>query len=292
MGKYLKLKFRGAGIFPKINDLDRFTKQFKSKDQSLVSGKNTRKYSQERDSISFYAEHITQHQISNMLHVLFGERPVPKNRCVLYNKIDKYQIMSENSYLRIDNYQFSGNLITETIQTKKALHNSWNPVVYVTWNLLKKYAGRELYDDFISILNSNNINTSLKVSDVVNEIRKLFINNYINFKEKLKLNKKTAFINYVFGDEKGEYLMQFTQSKGINLCVQTAVSKILKLSGEIIIPIDDDDLEKLRKSKGCATILDGGIVHIDKVINAINFSKDRILSDGFKEVKNISTETY
>lgn len=343
MSKYIKLIFKDASIFPKLKKDDFFLKQFETKDQVLLPGKH--KYNTKirfsREDIPFYKEYITVYHISNVIHSLFGERPVPKNRKVIYPIIDKYFKMSENSYLKIYEYiennigdkislrstgksgeitkkindeifeikigrelikvsssDIIPNLHVDTIQVKKPFNDSWNPNVVVTWLLIKDYIGDELFTEFISLLKLLDINTETTLLKAITEIREKVINNeeYKKFEEKLKFNKKSNLILYINGrnDTNGNliYPNLFSMAKETTHCVNTAISKSLKLSGEIIIPVENLDIDKLRNSKGSATILDGGIVYIKGIIQEHNFNEDRIFIEGFKKVKDISTETY
>ena len=66
------------------------------------------------------------------------------------------------------------------------------------------------------------------------------------------------------------------------------VDKITRLSGSIIIPIDDLQLERIRNGSGAARLLDGGIVLIESVTNERYMSSDAL--DGYTKLSDISTE--
>jgi len=71
------------------------------------------------------------------------------------------------------------------------------------------------------------------------------------------------------------------------LNINNGIEKVVILRGEILIPVSDEDVEQLRQNKGCATILDGGMVWIKGLVNG-----DHLSIEGFEKVGEISTEKY
>jgi hypothetical protein len=62
------------------------------------------------------------------------------------------------------------------------------------------------------------------------------------------------------------------------------------LDGEILIPVNDKDIERLREySSGSCTILDGGLVEIDRVLDESSI-RTRDLEDKYKKVSELSIE--
>lgn len=297
---YLKLKFENATIFPKPEKGNKYLNQFKNTDKSLKVGKFKSEdiIRFDREDIPFYREYITINHISNVIHVLFGERPVPKNRTTIYSLIDKYFIKAQESYLRINTDKLDNdNYISEFIQTRKPFHDSWNPNLYINWLIIEKYLGDTLYNEFIVILKLYKIDYQINLSDSLENIRIIFKDNrddviIVDFIDNLRKNKKTPMINYLILDKTGKYLNQFSMSKEINSTVNNGISKCVILSGDIIIPVDKKDIEIIKNNKGCATILDGGIVSISNIIYQHNFNENRLLEEGYRRVSEISTETY
>ena len=139
MSKYLELHFRDAGLFRKHEDCRDI--------MFNMAGREKRK------SVTEFIEPITVHQISNMLHVLFGERPKPINRETEYNKIDYIFEKALASYLLIETYKTpNGEYYKETIQTKKSVHNAWNTVSYMNWQRVKRLLGNDFYSLLILTL--------------------------------------------------------------------------------------------------------------------------------------------
>lgn len=276
MNKYLVLKFENATLFK--------NKRTKDKIFDLLNGNRDRKDEQ------FFKEPITVYQISNMIHVLFGERPVPSLRKVLYSKNDYLFEKAKKSYLKIDNYmRFNDNkkefeYTKEIIQTKKAVYNAWNPQSFLNWNRVFKLLEKDLYDEFLVILKEEfNISPKKDIFIDVVKIIKNSKNKRLNdFYNKINKMGKTSLTNDINNDT-----VQINMNPRTTLTVNNGIEYITKFNGEILVPIDDNDIEKIKNNKGCATLLDGGLVYIKKIEDAKKLS-----IDGFKLVEEISTEKY
>lgn len=269
MDKYLVLTFKNARLF-------------RTQDFSFdMYG------SQKSADAKMFEEPITVHQISNMIHVLFGERPVPSKREVLFKKNDYLFEKANQSYLKIDSYKNYNekhdryDLSKEFMQTKKAVYNSHRSVGLVYWKRVSRYLGPEFYCYFLNEL-KNNFN--ITPADMTFEKVKAFLNErkdderVLKIYEMLSSNRKSALFNYIFKNQN-----QINETAGVRLTVINGVAKCTKLSGEILVPVNDSDLELLQKSKGCATLLDGGLVFIKRIQSAhtLNVSK-------FQKVNQIS----
>lgn len=270
---YLILGFKNAGLFTNK----------KSKDKVFDLG-----ITKQRSEVDFYVEPITVNQISNMIHVLFGERPVPSLRSVVYNRVDYLFNKAMESYVRIDSNQKYNKFkdlmeyISETIQVKKGVWNAWNPINLIFWERVKQILEDD-YDSFISLLKDEFGLDPESIS--FEDMRKKIVNssneNIKNFL--INLKGKKCLHNDIYS----EISCELNANAKTALLVNRGVEKVIKLSGEILVPISDDDIIKLQNSKGCATILDGGLVYIKGIK-----SGDTITSDGFRKVSEISLETY
>lgn len=272
MSKYLVLNFRNAGLFRKHG---------RTKDKIYdITGVRNRKDMQE------YVEPITVHQISNMLHVLFGERPKPINRVTVYDRVDYYYEKALESYLKIDAIKNKkGKFYSETIHLNKPFYNSWNPVSHMNWNRVNK------------LLETEELIT--KFFDTVNEVLcyDVLTKTFYDFKDNiLKVNDVRLDELFAFLKTKGKTSLHSTiyteaSESAINMNGRTMITqtngldKLTRLNGQIIVPITDDDVEKLRLNKGSATLLDGGLVYIKgiKSGNSLNV-------DGFTKISQISLE--
>ena len=264
--KYLILEFRNAGLFRKNR---------KTKDISFNDGERIK-----RTDIPEFVEPITAQQISNMLHVLFGERPVPMNRAVFYEQ-NKYLVeKAKESYLNITSLKDkNGKLISEKIQLKKAVHNGWNPVAYVNWERVSRLLEIDLFNEFIA--NMNEIFNIDCLSISFNTFKKMVLNSN---DERIKnifieLNKKAKKPLYdsIYGTD--SELTNINKNGRTVLTVFKGLDNIHRLNGEIFVPVSEDDIEKIRKNKGFAKLLDGGLVFITKVLiaNQIEINDNHVL---------------
>lgn len=296
INKYLLLRFEDAKLF-------KTTPYTKDKIHNVFDSKN-------RDR--FFNEPITRFQISNLLHVLFNERPVNSRRYNYYKKNDYYYNMGLNSYLKYDEGYYvkdkKGNLSKnhrETRSLNSALYNSWKKTTFLNWKMVRVYLGKENYDWFLeSVRNLLNIEPlDVSFSEIIHKFNKIMKENDLIIKEKKKdrifaanqekpeilffqelYNRKIAGLIYLFSDLDSS---KVTSSKDtLLLTINSYIDECDTFYGHILVPVNDDDVEHLRnKSKGTATLLDGGFVWIEDLINPKYVSLD-----GYTPVKDISIE--
>jgi hypothetical protein len=272
--KYLKLNFRNAGFFTVHRDTKDFifdlNGQRKRKD--VLYGK------QQKVSISVG-------QINGMLHVLMGERPKPTYRDSFIESIDAISNIASQSYIKIDTPSFVNKskntkyYQNESVTLRKAVWNSWNPAPdLIYWkrleNLLTNDEDNSMYTQmielFCKLLGYNVIKKP--ALDVIDEIRLKFSDNteFIEFKNSLK--GKAPLIKLL----EGVYDGSMTSNSRTMLTTNSGIDKITRLSGSIIVPLEDEYVEKIRNSKGTAKLLDGGVVLIEDLIEAYEFGLDEL----------------
>jgi hypothetical protein len=180
--KFIKFSIKNAKLFPKNE---------KTKDFVRVIGVNKDKLIFNRESRaniknSSFKETITVHQISNVLHVLIGERPVPSFRKTFYERNNSIFELANNTYLRIDSPKITivrkGEIvetyIPEFIKLNKSANDSWKKDQSIQWFKIKKYM-ESSFDDFISLIN-------IKLEyDVLSEPFENLLNCYDKFGVKL-----------------------------------------------------------------------------------------------------------
>jgi len=293
MNKYLVLRFENAGLF---------TTNRNTKDYVFKSRKNGVHKRVDDQNFNFQ-EPITIYQISNLIHVLFGERPVPTFRDVFYKPLDYYYNKAGESFIKIDNYKkYNKNkniheYTNEIVQTKKALWNSYSKIVDINWFIIKKYLKKNNSDDILEyfISESNRI-FNIDVRKISSEdLRKLYLlddsKDKDNLIEYLNNNSKTAVSNYI---SKSKFDKSEITRNYLNNTIRTnnnGIDNVSYLNGSIYIPINDEDIQKLSKSSsGVCTLLDGGLVYIDSIkeeyeINNIDLIKVNNISTN-KTVKN------
>jgi len=289
MNNYLILNFQNAKLFRKFdkNKKNRRTNDFVfSRTSEYVS----------RDFYPSFVEPITVHQISNMLHVLFNERPVPSFRDVVYDRVESLFEKAQNSYLKIDTPKHNNNdFYYETMHVRKAVTNAWNPSPPINWETIKRYIDDE--DKFITIVSFLNKTLNQDVTIISADNLKDLVQN-LDTKTRLELYELiTNLMNisgliYFFGrfnngkfDKPDNSKLTCKLNKTAKM-VNRGLEHVAVLSGQIIVPVTDDDINVIKNnSKGFAKILDGGLVFIDSVKNENNID-----INGFVKVSEISDE--
>lgn len=280
---YLRLKFKNAILYNGGNK--NYTKD--------IDGFITC-----RTSLSL-GDSIHKNHISNVLHVLFGERPVPSLRECVYDKVPTLFDLADRCYLRIDNpMRYNKTLdkmeyICEIVQTKKSLSNSYNPDVKLNWFIIQQYFGYK-YKDFMIFIEKisgiDNIRRKFYATDleILLNPYKVDILNYVS-----QINKK-AFYRALFGDprtgdKKKTDISSMTASTidpNALLTVNNGITTIINFYGEILVPLTDEQLELFRLvSTGSATLLDGGGVYVDEILSEHDLSEKTI--ETFKKVSEL-----
>lgn len=272
--KYLKLTFKNSGFFNVHNGTKDYVVDLNGvrKRKHVVLGK------QQKASISV-------NQISNMLHVLMGERPSATYRETLISPIKEIFDMANASLIKINNPRYSyldkktnTNRFyyqSELINTRKSAWNSFSKTKdLVYWrrleNILTDDGDNSKYIEMVGLF-SNILGydvTRKPAEDVVCELRLKHPNNNIVEEFKKKLDGKTPVIRFIEGNywsSGGNGDMNLNHRT--LLTTNNGIEKIIRLSGEIILPLEDIYIEKIRNSKSTASLLDGGVVWIEDLID-------------------------
>ena len=279
--KILHINFRNAKLFLK----DKRTKDFVFN----VGGYGKRK---DRENGNF-VEPITVHQVSNLLHVLMGERPVPSFRKSFYPRVENIFNIASNGYLMITTptevikrkdveiTQFVGEITT----LNKSAWNSWAKPNTIQWFKIKKYFGVELFEEFITKMNKAvgyNV-THKPFMELLNITNKFEGNLFDDVLEFLLENKKTPIINFITKDVCN--ISEVTVNRTtLGETVVKGVDNARFLSGDIILFMTDDEITKLKVNS--ATILDGGFATIVDVIDVDDFYNSDLI--GFTKISEIS----
>ena len=284
---FLRLKFRNAKLF-RTNR--------KTKDKCFIlSDYNKKKFdSVKRSEFKEYIEPITKYQISNMLHILLGERPVPKNRPVPYSTFSYIDEIANNSFIKINcikRFNKTQNMFVtyaEGINEKRSLWNSWNPSSYPhTWRTIylllnNKKLNPGLYEtvrnEMSKVVGYTITNEPFHV--VLDDLRKHNLDELFNF---LINNSLTKIKDYILNNTPVTAYggrVSITNNKGL--------TSFESYSGELLIPVDSNLLKRFNFSNGSATLLDGGYVYIDGVLEDYEINIDYF--DEFKKISEISTE--
>lgn len=286
---YLFIDFKNAGFFRKPKT-DSGIKDFYNKFGTHDSRKN----------LPWYNEPITHYQVSGMLHVLMGERPKPSLRPTVFNDVEYINFLAKNAYVKITTpYKYkdkNGNdqYFKEIIKTRKGVWDSNSRFAHHTWEKIKNYLGQILFDDFINTL-KNVLNNpepqKTPISDIFIEL-----NNPI-YRTNSEL---TDFCERAINAQRKPIaqLIEFYQKDDANCSVNrksqtfinSGIDYITKISGKVIIPIDDSAYDAIIENQGFATLLDGGFVTIDEIRDDYMFNPNTDLI-GYTKISEISTET-
>lgn len=273
--KYLKLEFRNAGFF----ETDKYTKDFVYD----LNGRRKRTPSGQKVSISV-------NQVSNMLHVLLGERPSATYRDTLIDPIQSIRDIADKSMIKITTPRYFNDKKgvyyygKEMIKTNKSVWNSWRIKPGTAYwkrieRLLTDDGDNSLYIELINILekNLNKKVTNDKAINIINEFNNMFPNHreFNDFKHKLVKLLKKPIADFL---ETGTYNTEMSSNARTRLMNNNGIDKITRINGFILIPLENDSIEKLKNSKGCATLLDGGVVFIDDLIES-EYMSDSILNE-------------
>jgi len=289
---FLRLKFRNAKLF---------RRHAKSKDKSfqLIDYPKLDYKSLNRNALKEYVEPITKYQISNMLHVLLGERPVPKNRPVPYSTLNYIDELASNSFIKLcdikryNKTQKKWVTYNEGINDKRALYDSWPKKPYeYTWRTiylrcnnkeLNPNRFEEVQAEFSKVIGYDV--SKKKFRKVVKDIRKIDRSRLERLFKFLKKEKMTSIWKHIIDDA------PITTYDGrVSITINKGMTNFQNYYGEILIPLDEQLIHKFKQSSGSATLLDGGYVYIDGILedNEINLE----YFDEFKKIGEISTEKY
>lgn len=242
--------------------------------------------------IEAYEHLIRMEQVSNMLHVLSGCRPVPTYRYTLRKRIKEIDELAINSWYKLDCQPFyetkNGKyLFLEFTQGKKWIKNANRPDLrtvssngivfeaYVTWGeLYRKYyfSDNEKYNLILSKFKEWYGKDSFKVDySLVDFILKLsedpkIKSEIIEFSKQIQCNDlalvaqkitKGLSFNHISGDDSTNFNLA---RKSINV----NVVKKITLNGYIKVPIDNNTnlFKEIVNGVRCANFLDGGIASI------------------------------
>lgn len=278
--KALIVKFRGAKIFlhPEWSS-DRFCvsetltikrkSKPKKKDDPLA-----RRIEIPKDTLD------TRH-VSNLLHVLAGERPKPTLRP--FTKIPRDEAIYEMA--RMSLVKVHDDCPEEIKTVRKAVRDSWHTATLryslngETKNIkggliyharLQRYLGQNLYDDFLSVLKAVSGCVDPTVDFTAHEaIEYLNAHNrdarVLSLASRCKRENKASLANLLApaGNTESIDIHCRGSNKVDMLLVGAGIEKVRTISGVIFAPVDDARmLDRFRRGGGVATFLEGGYARI------------------------------
>jgi hypothetical protein len=287
--KFIKLAFSNAKLFPKnIKTKDFIANQSVSSKGKLIFTHSKRN----EEKLTSFKEPITVHQISNMLHTLVGERPVPSFRSVFYDKDKDIFELAKNSFIKFNSPKTKvkkgdveiESYILENTKINKSVWNSWTKPNHIQWFKIKKYFGGD-FDEFIDILNDLlGFDVTKKHFSELSNIKETYgekLNPIIQF---LKNKNKTPMINYLTKAQ--SELSEIVRSTSLGETINSGVDNTYFLDGEILVPFSDVFVSRLIKNT--TSILDGGYVEILGVFEEYELYD----TENFVSVSSISDEKF
>lgn len=292
--KYLLLKFEGAKLFRTDGGTKDLIIDYSI--DRLKSGSLRNCKTREPESDSNFEEAITPLQLSNVLHVLFGERPSPSKRKTSIPVIREYYDMAERSYIKIGTPKRHNkkldrdDFLTEFVQTNKIpglTSDSWRKDSLPTWDILKKicdHRGPEEFDWIVRRL-SEVLGTDVsRITYLIDVIKLCSESSNEFFSKNGELHKRNAPVYYACTGS----IAELTKIKNLTALTNVrGIDAIPVLRGDIVVPIENHQVDRMQKNgKGSATILDGGLVWIDRVVDETDMIESML--DGFTELSKIN----
>jgi hypothetical protein len=287
--RYIKFSFYNAKLFPKNIKTKDFVSNIGVTKKDKLIFQRTKRAELEHGN---FIEPITMYQISNMLHTLVGERPVPSFRYTFYSMDDNIFSLAKNSLLRIDSPKVTKIIKGETTETfideftkvSKSADNSWRKYNTIQWFKVKVMMDIH-FDEFINLINmSLGYNVLDKpFEDLLNSysIHGSKLDEAIQF---LLKNKKTPISDFLTKDNPDR--SGITRYIALRETIVNGIDNVHILNGEILVPYDENFVNRLIKNT--TNILDGGYVKLEGV-----YYEDELYNlDDFKLMSEISTEKY
>ena len=219
------------------------------------------------------------HPIINMLHCLFGCRPVSDRRYSCYAQISYIRDIAKNGFFKpAVNLE---KVKTECIQASIAEFNSHRKITYMDWQYLelffnKKYNKAPMKCKFKTIPFDDLINTIfnkialLSGHESYNDISCISALKIIGANENLFNELKSFFNELEIKNLKVLYNLMTSDKNDINqynywsslLNIMRPLS-VMCINGSFYFPVSDDDIKQLSKGKLCCSYLDGGLAEIE-----------------------------
>lgn len=221
-------------------------------------------------------------QVSNLLHVLLGARPVPSKRKAFYKRNEKIDEIVNECLVKIDTPVLYKNIkngkefpVVEFTQGKKSHYRSNAGNMYysisdsnkwiegfITWSYLyKKYYfnNKEKYNDIIksfeeiSGLTFQELKEKYTLSDFILEMHK---NKKSEFEKIIKKYKLNSFISNSssFNDANLPGMAGLT--------INTNPNEKIRIDGEILYKITEDMYDVIMSGNKMATFMDSGMAKV------------------------------
>lgn len=250
------------------------------------------------------AENLIHHeQVSNMLAVLIGERPVSTFHTPIIDgkpirsRIQELDEIAKNTFVKLNNIYLiesddKKTYIGEFSTGRKSgpSNSKMNPTI--TWRRYRNYfidkpenfeISSNIFQKYLKKpFNQENYGT---IDEAISEIKKG--ESFDEFVEDLKKIHLLGFI------DEGKSALRPRKNHRLSFVSQDTYPMLtLSISGEFVMEVDNEIYKRLKTGKKVATYLDGGVVTLQKweetgdYFNTIIDEED-LYDEGFKKVKDI-----
>lgn len=280
--KYLILQVRDTKLFK--------PDKFKDSHRFLITGeKDSLKRSKTAGSwVECPIDTFLASTVSNVLHVLAGERPVPTIRrntlpCAP-QRVEYIDAIAKNALVEVisgiqRNKDGQTSLVYENLTTRKSSTSSTMPAQYplsletpcnktlrmLSWDRFRAHLGHSLSGVLVQKF-EDVLGTPIGDLSLISVLRNVWrgmtpeLRRFIS-DTKIKEPWKSLLLNGYKNEASGLKLGYTEVSKMTFLMtVSRGVEKVSIRDAIIYVPVSDEDIEMFNKGSGYATILDGGLV--------------------------------
>lgn len=241
--------------------------------------------------------------LSNVLHKLCGEIPVPSKRPTIFKRLEVFDDIAKNSYIKYgikpiqkkSGYGYDNSEVFVTSKYAFNAHQKVNATFKLhdgsvlkrpgryTWSYLEKAcenkANFDLFCDFLTGIIGEDCR-KYTMEQFITKLSAYWGNEEFNAKaERFMAENKflpQPWANLLFNKPASTSNTNFTSKTP--LLVTSGVSEIIYLNGKIVCPIDNEEIiQALRENSGTATILEHGLVYIDSLTNIFD-------DDGYERI--------
>lgn len=273
------------------------------------------KYQSDLDNLVHFSH------ISNVVHVLMGQRPVPSKKVTIRKRNNHIDDIASNGLFKITNVPFvtyidkEGNekksFYKEATQGKKCFYNSNSKIKtydkdrtaidgYITWDYLHK---RKFYSEksieFTNRLKEigkelgyQNVEKNISLVDFLYDVRKneKYQAELVELASKCGLSSPIG--NYI--ENEGKKGNSFNNCASSNLSAVTINQYLLYkvgVDGEVVLFMNDEDASVIENGTKVATFLDGGLAKVKSISNIyeddIEDFVDGYTEKGFINIKDL-----
>ena len=270
--KALIVKFKNARIFSDPR---------RSSDK-MISGKKKIKRSIAPRIIVPEGTLDTRH-VSNLLHVLAGERPVPSLRKSCMKRDQQIYDLARESLVKVEEISRD-----ETKTVRKAVKDSWNTVTLwyhlngkdvrikgglIYHDRLRRYLGNDLYERLLDVLKEvsgcNDPRCDFSAHEAIEYLNaRNHDKRVVSLIAQCRISQRSSIANLLEpnGNIASIDIHQGTGCKLNTLVVNSGVEKVRSISGTVYVPIKSEVmLARFRHGGGVATFLEGGFAFIEGV---------------------------